>query len=88
MTKRSVKDLQRRVDVVGARTKPANPGVQSWTPVMKQLTADERMDLARAFRRLEESHGTASLKSFPPAQKAAFLKAQELYEKQKTSERR
>jgi len=51
--------------------------------VVAQLSEDERADLARAIMSLEKSHGTASLESLPPTQRAAWIKAHELYEKLK-----
>jgi len=78
-----VKDLQGRVDRLAARVDPVRPNPQSWIPVFEQLSEDERLDLARAIMTLEKSCGTASLESLPPAQRAAWIKAHELYEKVK-----
>jgi acyl-CoA reductase-like NAD-dependent aldehyde dehydrogenase len=56
---------------------PSNP----WHRVVEQLTEDEQEDLARAIMALEKSHGTASLETLPPEQRAAWLRAHELYER-------
>jgi hypothetical protein len=74
-----------RLDDVTARIAPTPPEPNPWHPVVACLSEDEQADLARAIVELEKSHGTASLESLAPAQRAVWLKAYELFEKFKTS---
>jgi hypothetical protein len=51
--------------------------------VVEMLTKEEQIQFARAIHTLEESGGCDSLETLPPEQKAAWIRAWELYEEGK-----
>jgi hypothetical protein len=89
-----VKGLQERVDVIAARrTPPASAGPREeelWTRLMRDVTADEQVKIAKAVIALQEEHGgridriePASLQRLPAEQRAALEKVIRLYENER-----
>jgi hypothetical protein len=80
-----IDDLSKRLDNVAARGDPVTKRERIlWRGVVGLLSEEEQENLCGAIVTLEKSHGTASLESLPAAQRAAFEKAHDLYEKLST----
>lgn len=92
MTSRKVSELNERVDALGGREGELpkrvakfhawlrrDSGFESWTSVISKLTKDEQMPFARAMQALDEG---VTLESLLEAERAAWVKAYDLYEKQ------